>query len=153
MLRLTALGLLVGCAYQPGSFHYRGATAWDTGQRATVGCLDIAVARRADRDASAVVDYRFGNRCTRPVAVDLARVAVVARYADGTEAALEPYDPKRELRPTPLDGRLAGGEALAYPSARGATQICVDAASLVHADQPHWMCFASQPEAVAEVTP
>ncbi|HWU87388.1 MAG TPA: hypothetical protein VN253_08935, partial [Kofleriaceae bacterium] len=113
MLRRAILtGALAGCAYQPGSFmHGSGPQAVFAGQRATVACLDIAVARRPDYAASAVLQYRFGNRCNRPVQVDLRAAAVVGRLADGREEALAPYDPRLEMVPVRLDGRTSGGEA------------------------------------------
>jgi hypothetical protein len=111
------------------------------GERASVGCLDVAIARRPDHDGSAVLQYRFGNRCSRPTEVDLQRVAVIGRFADGREESLTAYDPNGELSPLLLGGRLAGREALAYPTAGVAVQVCVDAASLVHAQPARWMCF------------
>ena len=80
---------------------------------------------------------------------DLTRVAVVARLADGAEAALVPYDPDQELRPVSLAGRYSGGEALAYPTARPASQVCADVASIVPpaagaaASPGQWLCFGS----------
>src|SRR5690242_722449 len=93
---------LVGCAYTPGSF----ALAENTfpGQRATVGCLDVAVDRRADLPIGPVIGYQFANRCDHPVTIDLGSVAVVGRGAEG-DVALWPYDPRAELRPVALDAR------------------------------------------------
>lgn len=143
MRRMAMLtSALVGCAYQPGSFRTgHGPEAELAGQRATVGCLDVAVARRLDYEASAVLQYRFGNRCNRAVEVDLQTVAVIGRLEDGREVALAPYDPQLELRPVRLGGRLSGGEAIAYPMPSPLAQICVDAASIVRAQPAHWMCF------------
>jgi hypothetical protein len=153
MLRTAVLTTaLAGCtAYQPGSFHRGPApgVAFE-GERATVGCLDVAISRRVDYDASAVLQYRFGNRCNRPVEVDLQRVAVVGRFGDGNEVALAPYDPRLELRPVRVSGRRTGREAIAYPTPRPATQVCVDAASLVHAEPARWMCFGSPFQADTE---
>jgi hypothetical protein len=151
MLRTAVLAsVLAGCAYQPGSFTSGpGPTAVFAGQRATIDCLDVAVARRPDHDGSAVLQYRFGNRCNRPVTVDLARVAVVARFADGAEEALAPYDPDQEIRPAQLAGRGSGGEALAYSTARRAAQVCADLSSIVPpaagaaAASGRWLCFGS----------
>lgn len=136
---------LVGCAYQPGSFmHGSGPEAVFAGERVTVGCLDVAVARRLDHEAGAVLQYRFGNRCNRPVQVDLRSAAVIGRFADGKEVALAPYDPRFEMRPLRLDGRLSGGEAIAYPTPQPVTQICVDAATIAGAQPARWMCFATR---------
>lgn len=141
-------GALAGCAaYQPGSFS-SGEAGLDEifpGERVTVGCLDVAIQRRPDQEESAVLQYRFGNRCNRAIEVDLQRVVVVGRSGDGREVALAPYDPRRELRPARLGGRLVGGEAIAYPTTRPADQVCVDAASIVHAQPARWLCFAAGP--------
>jgi hypothetical protein len=153
--RLCVVPLVAGCAsYSPGAFHAATGqnTAWYVGKKATIGCLDVAIDRRADYDGHAVVDYRFGNRCIRPVDVDLARVAVVGKLAGGTEVALAPYDPRLEIRAVRLDGRLAGGEAIAYPTPEPVARICVDAASLVHQQPAQWMCFG-EADRVAEVAP
>lgn len=160
MRRMAVLiSALVGCAYQPGSFRTgHGPEAELAGQRATVGCLDVAVARRLDYLASAVLQYRFGNRCARAALVDLQSVAVIGRLADGREVALSPYDPELELRPVHLGGRLSGGEAIAYPVPAPLAQICVDAASIVRAQPARWMCFETRhdldtDESIAAVAP
>lgn len=75
-MRAIALLWLVGCSYGPGSFAWPGQHF--PGERATVGCLDIAVLRRPDMTEgemrSAVLEYQFGNRCNHHVVVDLVRV-------------------------------------------------------------------------------
>ncbi|HSK02219.1 MAG TPA: hypothetical protein VK932_13295 [Kofleriaceae bacterium] len=140
MLRLAVLtSALAGCAYTPGAMRPEPG-----GQVVTVGCLDVAVARRLDHEANAVLYYRLANRCNRPIQVDLAQVAVVGRFGDGSEVALAPYDPDLEIRPVQLDGRLTGREAIAYPTPRPAAQVCVDAASIVHAEPARWLCFGSR---------
>jgi hypothetical protein len=154
--RAIFMSALAGCtAYQPGSFTSGGggrAPAFE-GERTTVGCLDLAIARGPDYDASAVLQYRFGNRCNRSIEVDLQHVAVVARFEDGREEALTAYDPDRELAPRALAGRSAGYEALAYPTAGIAVQVCVDAASIVRAQPAHWLCLGgSGPAASSEET-
>jgi hypothetical protein len=136
---------LIGCAYQPGSFAH--TPKGFAGQRVTIGCLDVAVDRRADLAIGPaigpVLDYRFANRCDHATMVDLGAVAVVGRNADGSDLPLRPYDPQAELHPVALDGRNAGGEALAYPADREILEVCVDAASLAHADAPRWLCFGN----------
>jgi hypothetical protein len=146
-MRIALACALAGCAYQPGSF--RHAAHDFTGQRATVGCLDIAIERRADASIGPVLDFQFANRCDHAAMVDLGAVAVVGRAADGGEVALRPFDPRAELHPAALDGRSVGTEALAYPSARAVPQICADAAALVHASPPHWLCFGTLDAATA----
>ena len=140
MRALLAALVLTGCAYRPGSFAYFGSSF--PGQRATVGCLDIAVERRPDMTTGAVVGYQFANRCDRPAIVDLAHVAVVGRTRDGMQVDLAPFDPERELRPLSIDARTIGREALAYSSEAELVEICVDAASVAQDAHAMWMCFA-----------
>lgn len=156
MLRMAVFaGALAGCtAYQPSSFTRPGGPiSGFVGQRATIGCLDIAVDRRADYDASAVLQYQLGNRCNRAVEVDLQQVPVVGRFADGEEIALTPYDPDLEIQPVKLGGRLVGAEAIAYRTPRPASQVCVDIARIerpagerAFAAPPaaRWLCFAQR---------
>jgi hypothetical protein len=132
---------LIGCAYQPGSFAH--APSSPGGQRVTLGCVDLAVERRADLAVGPVLDYRFANRCDHPEMVDLGALPVVGRSAEGSEVALAPYDPQGELHATALDGRSIGGEALAYPAAHPMVEVCVDAARLIHHSAPRWLCFGS----------
>jgi hypothetical protein len=132
---------LAGCAYKPGSFAYLQNEF--SGQRATVGCLDVAVERQTDLAIGPVLAYRFANRCDHPLTIDLGAVAVVGRNAQGVEVGLPPYDPRAELHPVALDGRSIGAESLAYPADRAISQVCVDVATLVHQATPRWLCLAS----------
>jgi hypothetical protein len=144
-----ALCALAACGYQPGSFaapHRAFA-----GTRATVGCFDVAVERRPDLPIGPVLGYALANRCDRVATVDLAALAVVGRDAAGTEVVLQPYDPHAELRRVALDGRSAGGEALAYRAAGAMPQVCVDVATLDHQATPRWLCFGSTAPAVGSV--
>ena len=137
---LAALFLL-GCAYKPGSFSHVASDF--RGQRTTVGCLDVAVERRADVEAGPVLAYAFANRCDLPTTIDLAGVPVVSRAAVG-DTRVRPYDPRRELAPTPLDGRTEAVEALAYAAgerARGG-ELCVDVGALGRAPS-QWLCFGA----------
>ena len=141
---------LIGCGYRPGSFAYPD-TAF-TGQRATVGCLDVAVERRADVPievgTGAVLRFQFANRCDHPQAIDLGAVAVIGRSAAGDDERLAPYDPRAELHPVALDGRSVGAESLAYPADHPMQQVCVDVATFVHQEPPRWLCFAGTAGAV-----
>lgn len=131
---------LTACAYRPGTFSTFSSTF--PGQRATVGCLDIAVERRPDLPDGAVVGYQFANRCDHPTVVDLAHVAVVGRTVEGTQVDLAPYDPERELEPLQIDGRMVGREAIAYTSRVELAEVCVDAASVAQDRRAQWLCFA-----------
>jgi hypothetical protein len=145
------LVVLAGCAYKPGSFAHPQNQF--PGQRATVGCLDIAVERRTDLPIGPVLGYQFANRCDHPMTIDLGAVAVVGRNAQGTDVGLRPYDPLAELHPVALDGRNVGAESLAYPTDRAITQVCVDVATLVHQGAPRWLCLASTTATVVGSVP
>ena len=132
---------LIGCAYKPGSFA-SGQNDFP-GQRASVGCLDVAIERRTDFPIGPVLGYQFANRCDHPTTVDLGSIAVVGRDAAGAESALRAYDPRAELHPVTLDARNLGSESLAYPASRAIAQVCVDVASLAHVRPAQWFCFGS----------
>ena len=148
---LALAGALAGCAYQPGSFSY--APHEFPGQRATVGCLDIAIERRADLAIGPVLSYQFANRCDRAAVIDLAAVAVIGRSAQGAEVALRPFDPRGELQPAALDGRTVGTEALVYPADRAMPQICADAAAVGRAAPARWLCFGAPVRPASGGTP
>ncbi len=140
--------LATGCmTYRPGAFAH-GLTVF-TGEKATMGCLDVAVERRDDHDKSAVLAYKFGNRCEQPQTVDLGSLRVIGRDAAGGEHALRPFDPRYQIRPMALDVGLSGGEAIAYIADDHVgvelVQVCVDAGGLV-AGHSRWMCFAKKIE-------
>jgi len=147
----TALtsGALAGCGYQPGSFAEGRVTF--PGQRATVGCVDVAVERRADLPIGPVLGYHFANRCDRPAVIDIGAIAVVARTAIGADVPLRPYDPRGELRPVALDGRNTGAEALAYAAGGAMLQVCADVAALVPRAPAQWLCFGAPPAATSTV--
>jgi len=141
--RLAWIALVIcaagACAYQPGSFAY--ARQAFPGVRSTLGCLDVAVERRADLPTGPVLGFQFANRCDHAMPIDLAAVSVVGRDATGAEVVLRPYDPQAEIHAVALDGRSGGGEALAYPSSRAMPQVCVDVATLVRGAPAHWLCL------------
>ncbi len=140
---------ITACAYQPGSF--RGLAASFPGQRTTIGCLDVTVDERHERDGVAELEYNFGNRCDHPTVVDLAAVRVFGRTGDGRELAMAAIDRRHELRALPIDGRLAGREAIAYDAGPGElAAVCVDVAPIAHATPAQWLCFG---DARLAVTP
>ncbi len=148
MLRVAVL-LIGGCTYAAGSFAQ--GPALFAGEKATLGCLDLAIERRDDYDKSAVLAYRFGNRCDRQQVVDLGGATVIGRDAAGAEHRLRPFDPRLEIKLFELDARLAGREAIAYVADEVGielVQVCVDAATIVHAEGEHWMCLAQKPQPV-----
>lgn len=106
-----------------------------------LGCLDLGVhlARHPSVPRSfTVVQYELGNRCDRPLRIDLAAVRVRARYPDGVEVALERHDPHREVRPATLELRSRAFEALAYsPSAPHSVEapvVCLTLGGVVEAE-------------------
>jgi hypothetical protein len=136
---VVAACALVGCAYEPSSFSFMTRP---TGTRATIGCLDLAIAPRAavSPERHPVLAYEFGNRCDSPVVVDLASMPVVGRAADGQSYALAPYDPHGEIREAVLDGRSYGSERIAYPSSVELIDVCVDAAAIARQTPAQWLC-------------
>jgi hypothetical protein len=159
-------GAAVGCGYRPGSF--RAAGAGFAGERATVGCLDVAVAGRWGGGAAPVrqaVEIDFANRCDEPVVVDFRGLRAVGRDDLGREVPLVVGDPRGEIRPLDLEARTAGREVLeltpaqARPAGSGAgppasaarvTSACVDVAGLTGgAAAPRWLCVARPADPVA----
>lgn len=132
-----------GCSYRAGSFEAFGHAF--TGQHLTVGCLDIAVARRPDGPLGSVLAYDVGNRCDGPVNVDLASVKVVGRTRNA-EIELAAYDPRHELRALPLDGRAVADETVEYRALVPASfrDICVDAGRIAGSDA--WTCVGGAPQ-------
>jgi len=152
MRRVLLFATVTGCAYRAGSF---GAWNHDfAGRRTTVGCLDLAIERRADHPTGQVLAYDFGNRCDEPLTVDLKTASVVARTTQD-DIAMLPYDPAHEIRPLPLDGGSVGAEAIEYRMDRAGgplVAICVDAASVLGQTVSDWQCFA-EPSQLASVDP
>ena len=138
---------LAGCfTYQPGSF--QSSRTGFPSHRVTIGCLDVGVATVHDRVVTGpVVEYRFGNRCDHAVPVDLAAVRVTGRTRLGDDVAMVPYDPYRDLRRLPLDGRSSGGEQIAYRTARDfgsdVVQLCVDLTGITDGGSPTVACLAA----------
>jgi hypothetical protein len=150
VLAMTGLAL-AGCAYEPGSFH--SISQPFSGHELTIGCIDIAIDRRADLPSGdAVVSYSFGNRCDHPAVVDLAKAKVFGRSDDGSRIDLVAYDPRHEIEALWLDGRAVGREAIAYPSESPLSEVCVDAASIAREGTVQWLCLASRSQH-SEVVP
>jgi hypothetical protein len=136
---VIALLALDGCAYRAGSF-----TSDDVrfhGVYVSVGCLDLAIDRQHRPTARDVITYAFGNRCDEPAIVDLAAARVHAVASDGTVLRIMPLDPRHEIRAMRLDIGAAGQEAIAYPSDRPLSMLCVDAASIARVQGSRWICF------------
>jgi hypothetical protein len=149
----TIAGAVGGCGYRSGSF--RGAAGRDAfaGERATIGCLDVAVAGRWSPSPAIAqaVQVDFGNRCDRPVVVDFTAVRAVGRDDGGRELALAIHDPRREIRPLSLEARTVGREVIELRPAAGPgpaparmRSACVDVGRLadgaMHA--PRWLCVS-----------
>jgi len=141
------MAILAGCIYHPGSFEDPVGTSFP-GTRATVGCLDVAVAAaKDDRATGPVIEYSFGNRCDHRVVVDLRGVRAVGRDATGQTRELRLFDPDAEVKPAELDALVAASEQLEYLDRDGAAllSVCVDIGG-VESDTPRreqWICVAS----------
>ena len=140
---LVLVIVVAACGYRAGSFALGRSDV--AGARATYGCVDVDVSRRADHPGGPVLAYEFGNGCDHAVSVDLAAIPVVARDGD-----LQPYDPDRELRALPLDGRSTGGEAIEYRSAvaRRDDVICARPGAAFGYDDRGWVCLSRSAEVV-----
>ena len=141
---IWVLAATAGCSYRAGSFSALGHDF--AGQRVSLGCIDLAVARRPDGPLGAVLAYDIGNRCDTPVWLDLASPPVIGQV-DNADIDLVAYDPRAELRRLPLDGRALATETIEY-RARVAVpfdDVCVDAGRIVGAG-PMWKCVGPAPE-------
>ncbi len=143
--RVLATIVLVGCGYRPGSFN--SPLQKFSGSRTTAGCLDITVDRRHDlANGEVVVAFSFGNRCDHPTLVDLAAAVVTGRTTEDRKITLTASDPRGEIAPLRIDARAVGGEAIAYVADASLREVCIDAASIAHAESTAWTCFPSPPE-------
>jgi len=133
--------LAAGCSYKAGSFtDFRGAFP---GTPVTIGCIDLAVGRSADRAAEGpAVSYAFGNRCLHPVTIDLASIRARGHDADHVEHALVAFDPQQELRPLSLDALFFGRETIEYSARVPIRDICVDVGGIdgVEPRTETWVC-------------
>jgi hypothetical protein len=125
---------------------YRGTLpAWGT--HVAFPCVDLAVAEAHDaRARDPVIAYAFGNRCDHRVTIDFTSLRVVARDVGGREVALAPYDPRHEIRPLPLPGRMQGSERIEYdaPEPIAIAQLCVDVGRFAPGDGgERWTCIAA----------
>ncbi|HUJ61054.1 MAG TPA: hypothetical protein VLX92_21270 [Kofleriaceae bacterium] len=126
-MRAPSLLVLVGCVPVYGG----GGFPTLHGVPATVGCVDVVLARGSDAAAKGpVVDYVFGNRCNHTVVVDFTALRVRGHDASGNELALVPYDPQHELRPLPLPARGVGHEMIEYDATGGAALVQPDQAAV-----------------------
>lgn len=154
-LAIAVLALTGACGYQPGSFRSRLPSRDFAAARATVGCLDVAVAGRWDAARTdQVVEIDFGNRCDRPVVVDFTSLRAAARDAGGREYRLIVYDPGHEIRPLGLEARSVGREVLELRPADDAPldmrAACVDVGLLAGGPAPpRWLCIERPRGAVA----
>jgi hypothetical protein len=131
--------VLASCAYKPNSF--QAADVPFRGFYLSVDCLDLGIDRRKRANDRDVIAYEFGNRCDKPVVVDLAAARVVGETHDGEEVALYAFDPLREIRSMRIDARASGRETIEYPSSSKLQRVCVDAAAIVHTEPARWICF------------
>ena len=140
------------CAYRPGSFEGHHGTF--PGERAIVGCLDVAVAR-APHDVAAtgeVIELNFGNHCEQPVTVDIGAIRAHGQGPDGRGEPLVPEDPAGEIRPLELDGLWNGREVIEYRLAsRPAERVagsCFDVGGLDASAirREAWICLPPQGE-------
>lgn len=126
---LIAVAAAAGCGgYHAGSF--AGVTGEFTGERRTVGCLDLAVAPVDDAAAEGpVAAITFANRCEAAVVVDLPSIRATGRGLDGREVAMGVFDPDREIRAGLLEARTVGRELIEFQPLDGDPapyDVCLD---------------------------
>jgi hypothetical protein len=146
------------CAYQPSSFRGQSAGSEFTGERATVGCLDVAVAGRRDAAVGHAVEIQFANRCDRAVVVDFTALRAVGRDDGGHEHPLSIHDPRREIRPLDLEARTIGREVFEIRSrAKGPASpsrlrsTCLDVGRIsAPPGPPRWLCARPSASAARE---
>jgi len=134
--RMRGVALIVVAAacqgYRAGAF--RGLGHEFTGERLTVGCLDVAIEAVADPAAEGTaVGFTLGNRCDAAVRVDLRAATATVHYRDGRAGPAVPFDPRRELRPAWLEARSIAREVIEYQAPHDAGppfEVCLDLARI-----------------------
>lgn len=143
---LLVLGLaLCACGTQSSSLRARSG-----GERATVGCLDVAVAAHRDAAIRHAVEVQFANRCDRAVLVDFTALRAEGRGDGGHRFAMLIHDPRGEIRPLELEARTTGREVLEVTSDRAApspARMCLDVGRIAGSPDgpPRWLCAARIP--------
>ena len=165
-LRIAVIAGVLGvpaCAYRPGSFRAPVVGTELRGERATAGCLDVAVLARAPTPTGQVVEVSFANRCDHPTVIDFPALRSTGRDVDGIEHSLAIFDPAGELRPLAVEARIIGREVIELQAVSGTrvalTGACLDVAALARAEQDgaRWLCVGAPSAAPidpnSEVTP
>jgi hypothetical protein len=137
---------VAACAYNPGSFQKpRGGAAF-AGERATAGCLDVAIAPRwSAYTMGQVLEVTFANRCDRAVVVDFPAMRATGRDEQDRERSMSIYDPAGTLRPLTLEARTMGKEVIELRTAVSSDKThgtCVDIGALAR-DKERWLCLAA----------
>jgi hypothetical protein len=126
---------LAGCGggYEAGSYS-TGLLFGDQdfpGTRLTHGCLDIALHADYGLEVDPTLDVSFGNRCVKPLDLDLRRLEITGVFANEERRQLSILDPRREMRRGLLGGKAAGVERLELVGGAGAQRICVSVEAIV----------------------
>jgi hypothetical protein len=144
---MLVVAVLAGCgAYKVASAPQTASasTPQDTTSRTEVGCIEVGIDRRGDRELSPVVRYAVENRCGRPITVDLAWASVIGRTAEGAEMALVPAQTTATSATIVPSGVHEATVAYASPASIG--QLCVDVTSIASspdAIDAKWRCFGN----------
>ncbi|MGE0396564.1 MAG: hypothetical protein AB7T06_07610 [Kofleriaceae bacterium] len=148
---MLVVAVLAGCgAYKVASSPSSASAApasdgEETIARTEVGCVEVGVDRRVDRELSPVVRYAVENHCAEPVTVDLAWASVIGRTADGAELALVPASTNAITRAT-IAPAARHEATLSYASSGSIGQLCVDVATIASvpdAVKATWRCFGN----------
>jgi len=143
---MLVVGVLAGCgAYKVAASPQSTSPAdEDTTARTEIGCVEVGVDRRADREMAPVVRYSVANHCARPVTVDLAWANVIGRTAEGAEMALVVAATTASRATIAPSG--VHEATLAYASPASVGQLCVDIASIASTPEAiaaTWRCFGN----------
>lgn len=133
---LFGLATLAACSpYRAGSF--QGPTSAFPSERATRGCVDVAVSATLDPVAEGpVLDLYLGNRCRDAVWVDIPRLAMSVYIDEGEELPVAIYDPGEELRPSLLGGKEQVHVRLELEAPAESLRVCAQLDGLASTREP-----------------
>lgn len=140
---MLVVAVLAGCGAYKVAASPKATSPEDTTSRTEVGCVEVGIDRRGDRELSPVVRYAVANHCPRPITVDLAWASVIGRTAEGTEAALVPASATTTSATIAPAGVHEATIAYSSPSSIG--QLCVDVTSIASTPElsAKWRCFGN----------
>lgn len=133
---LFGLATLAACSpYRAGSF--QGPVASFPSERATRGCVDVALSASIDPVADGpVLDLYLGNRCRDAVWVDVPSMAMSVYVDEGAELPVAFYDPNDELKPSLLGGKEQVHVRLELEAPAESLRVCAQLDALASTKEP-----------------